>query len=948
MTIRAQEAFALSSQQRWIWRASSASELRGVLEIALPPHLDRAGVRAAFERVVDRHEILRTRFVSGVLPGIPGQIVDAPTARVWSRRADAPDVVEAWFEEGDEPRMIVTVSALAADATTLDLIARALHAELEGRHDRADVVQYADYAGWHQADVMQPAPPSVQEWRPWPPAAGRRFHPRRLPADVGIDPRLEDWAARNGTRAADALLGAWAAFLWRLDPIDAIPIAVLMPGRALPELAMAIGPYDTYGLVSAPVAKTFLELIQGTPEARVAYVSDGGSSAAAAFVAREAPPTIAPLRVVDRHAVAHEVCVELDCVRHTDGWRVGLVFDDRCCSETAARDLRRSFARWVTTLLDHDGAPLDELPFGWEPAWGELAAQIAAIGTAELVPEMLTAVAKSHASETAVADELRSMTYAELDGRASDVAARLVDAGAVPGASRVAVVTARNGDAVVGALAALKAGVAYVPIDPTWPADRRREVARLTGVELAVVDQDDPALDVPTLSIGNATARGRALTCALDPSWTAYVLMTSGSAGAPRVVAVTHQALASYVRALIARLGVSASDRYLHTAALPFSASIRQLILPLTIGGRVVMASREALLDPAMLIELADTSRVTVLDLVPSLWWRVVRMNRPIGGLRLALSASEPFAAGLVDAVRAVTPGAALMDMYGLTEAAGIVTTRVVSTDAPEARLGTTLDDAVVFVLDRSLRRVLPGGIGEVHVARPGLRPTYADGDARTTFKTIGVDGGALVLVATGDLARVDGGNEIRLLGRSDSQVKIRGHRVELSELERCLSSHRNVEQVAVVVVTSCGEPTLAAHVVLRPGEPSTIGELLAHVEARLPSHFRPARLVMHDRLPVGRHGKLDRAKLAGSPGAREAPRTVTESRMTKLWQRVLGRSDIGPDDDFFALGGDSLRAIDLLAAVGEEFGMRLRWQMLFETSTVAQLAARIDEGRGA
>ena len=503
-----------------------------------------------------------------------------------------------------------------------------------------------------------------------------------------------------------------------------------------------------------------------------------------------------------------------------------------------------------------------------------------------------------------------SLTYRELDGRANAVARDLVERGVGP-ESIVGVSVERSAELVVALLGVLKAGGACLPLDPAYPAERRAFMVTDSGAVL-VLDRIEP---------GTAER----LPCRAEPGDAAYVIYTSGSTGQPKGVVIEHHALCLY--AAVAA-DVTPGERRLFSAAIGFSASVRQLILPLLYGRTVVIASEDERVDVRRTLRLAREQRVTVWDTTPSVLEAALEVD-DLEGLDTILVTGEPLPAATAARVPA---GVELVNLYSQTETVGTVTSHVVEPGAT-VLAGHPLDQVRVHVLDADLQ---PADEGDVWIGGPRLARGYI-GDSERTAEAFrpAPDGGRMY--RTGDVGRLRADGALELLGRRDRRVNVAGIRVELGEVEAALLREPAVTRAAVV----WRDGRLKAVVV------ATVGarELQRRVARWLPRHMVPADLAVVDELPLLVSGKLDWEAVAALRGERSllaahvAPATPAEQRVAQLFEQVLGVPEVGAQDDFFALGGDSLLATRLLARLGRD--VPLRW--LFESPTPRELSPRLD-----
>ncbi|MEO7271016.1 MAG: amino acid adenylation domain-containing protein [Vicinamibacterales bacterium] len=558
----------------------------------------------------------------------------------------------------------------------------------------------------------------------------------------------------------------------------------------------------------------------------------------------------------------------------------------------------------------------------------------------------------------AVVSGTRSMTYRELDAAASRLAQSLRRRGIAPGAT-VALRVGRSLEMVVGFLGILKAGGIYVPIDPSYPADRMAHMVADAGAswQLEVVDD-----------AGIASESGERLASERGGDDPAYIIYTSGSTGRPKGVIVSHHSVVEYADTLGRELGIGLTDVYLHTASISFSSSIRQLVVPLAAGATMVIADEDERRDPLALLARIRASQVTVADLVPTVVRQMVDAVSalPSGDrgaalenrLRLLLTASEPLRFGLVQDWRThLGPTAAWINMYGQTETTGIVSLYPVpdsTTDRPRQAIvpiGRPRGNVAMPVLDRQMRPVPRGVVGDLYVGGEALALGYT-GEPRLTderFLTNPLGDGER-LYAAGDAVRLAWDGTIEFVGRTDQQLKIRGLRVEPAEIERVLLEYPDVREAMVLGSDDGAEGLRLVAYLATAGAPVSLAGLRAHARVTLPEHMVPAAWVVLDRLPRTANGKVDRSALPAPERAQVgeveylAPRPGMEEALAGIWRSVLRVEQVGAGDNFFSLGGHSLLAAQLRSRIRSTLGVDVPLAAIFEDQTLAALAARLDD----
>jgi nonribosomal peptide synthetase DhbF len=591
------------------------------------------------------------------------------------------------------------------------------------------------------------------------------------------------------------------------------------------------------------------------------------------------------------------------------------------------------------------------------------------------LPELFQRQAARTPAATAVAYGQESMSYAELNERANQLARYLVSLGAGP-ERLVAVAMDRSAELVVAVLAVLKSGAAYLPVDPGYPADRiefmlaeagpvavlttRQASQRLpAGARSMLLDDAAVAAELGRLPAADRTAADGAGPVHADNP--AYVIYTSGSTGRPKGVLVSHAGIVNYLARQQAEFGLIAADRFLHKASISFDASAWELFVPLTMGATVVVARPDGQRDPAYLAQLIRDQRVTVAAFVPSML-RVFLAEPGAAecvSLRQVRSGGEELSATIRDQLYDVLPSAQLHNGYGPTEVTVGLFSRECLPDDQAARIPIGRPDwnTRAYVLDDGLRPVPAGVRGELYVSGPQLARGYLGRPMLTAERFVACPFGAAGerMYRTGDLVRWtvpgagEAGGELVFLGRADGQVKVRGFRVELGEIEAVLAAQDGIGQAAVVVQEdSPGDRRLVAYVVPAAGRTLDAAALREAAARVLPGYMMPAAVVELDVLPLSATGKLDRRALPAAtfiadPGGRE-PASSSERILCELFAKVLEVDQVGPDDSFFDLGGHSLLAATLLARLRQQFGVRISLKTFLDNPSASGIAHHMQQ----
>ncbi|MFB8239133.1 amino acid adenylation domain-containing protein, partial [Kitasatospora purpeofusca] len=813
---------------------------------------------------------------------------------------------------------------------------------------------------------------------------------------------LADAARTAGVTRFEFLLAALHGLLHRYGG-EAVPVAVPFSTRdprqrgtiglyvnELPVYAPAgqdgDTPFARYAaavraearLVSAHRAVPFGSAVPGlTPRAGLAPVSFG-------YRRRTTADPVFPgsTALVDWTVFPHAArnTLHLQAVDGADGIDLSLQYDPAVLASAAARRIAGHLTTLLAAAVADPTTPLGDLPLldGAErhlvtAAWNDTARAYPADRTVlDLVREHAAAAPDALA---VVAGEER-LTYRELLLRADRLAGELTAAG-IGRDDLVGLHLARTADLPAALLAVHAVGAGYLPLDPGYPAERLAFVLADSGAALLLADRE-PAPEVaaaaPAVLRPGGTATGTTPGSGADAGRLAYVLYTSGSTGRPKGVEIGHRALVNLLTAFAARLGSGPEDVWLGLTSLSFDISALELLLPLTTGGRLVLAPDGLAVDGPGLRALVEREGVTHVQATPS-GWRVLLGAGPLPSGLTGLVGGEALPLPLARQLRAGTDR--LFNVYGPTETT-VWSTCAELPDAPEAvRIGRPIANTRALVLDRR-RRPLPIGVpGELHLGGDGLAEGYLGRPELTAERFVDDPFGAPGdrLYRTGDLVAWSPDGELEFLGRIDDQVKIRGHRIELGEVEAALLTHPAVAEAAAAVHREepaasggegpegdgdgdggDGEPFVAGYLVPAVGQAAPEpAELRSFLQRLLPGAAVPQRFLVLDRLPLTPNGKLDRRALPVPPVPVEAPDGTTAgpgaedevlAAVLGIWSEVLRLPGLGPEDDLFDLGGHSLTIIQITARIRDLLGVELDFDVFFATPTPLGIAAAVRELR--
>lgn len=619
---------------------------------------------------------------------------------------------------------------------------------------------------------------------------------------------------------------------------------------------------------------------------------------------------------------------------------------------------RRRLCRLIEGVLAEPEARLQDIDLLGEEerqrllvAWNDTAAPVAALG----LPAQIARQAALTPDAPAVIAGETVLSYRQLHQRSVAQARQFIADGVAPG-DIVAVALPRNEQLLIVLLAIMRSGATYLPIDPDGPAERTAllldDAAPIALIATRAIHDRLPMgggmqllpeqLDAPALASTQEPDLSR-------PGGVAYVLYTSGSTGRPKGVEVTHANLGNFLQGMARLLEPVPGHRYLAVTTVIFDIAGLELYLPLTAGACVVMAESRAAQQPSELARLIRRSAVTHVQATPSLWRILLAAPETRLDQVHALVGGEALGAEL--AARLKAAAARVTQFYGPTE------TTVWSTAYELEEIGSGIPpigrpilNTRLYVLDAARRPVVTGATGELYIGGAGVAKGYLHRpqltEERFPLDPFAADGSRMY--ATGDLVRWRDDGQLEFIGRADAQVKIRGHRIELGEVENLLTQHPGIAAAAVIAHGDThGSMALAAYVV--PRDPASLeqDQLRVFLSRRLPEAALPSSFTVLDALPLTPNGKLDRRALpAPDRVARAAfvePSTPVERKLAQLWQRLLGIDRVGLHDNFFELGGDSLTAAEMAVGFPAEFGVELPLGSLFEAPTVANLAAFVE-----
>jgi amino acid adenylation domain-containing protein len=1091
---------SFSQQRLWFLAqmqgASEAYHMPLAFELRGP--LDRDALTRALDRLVDRHEALRTRLIAAA--GEAFQRVDPPGkgfalrvddlagrpdaesrfAALQQEEATAPfDLARGPLFRGrlvvlaaDRHVLLVTAHHVMSDGWSTGVLTRELGelyaAFREGKDDPLPPlpVQYADYAAWQRqwlsegaaarqaaywSDALADAPAllDLPTDRPRPAEQDYRGGQLRLEFDAELTAALKALSRRNGSTLFMTLLAGWALVLSRSSGQTDVVIGTPTANRSRTELEGLIGFFVNtlalrMDLSGDPTVAELLKRVRGvtlsalthqdlpfeqvvelvnparslahTPLFQVMFAWQNTEGGELGLPGLDVAPLNPPYTAA-KFDLALSLAEDSDRIVGTLDY-AGALFDTETV-ERHCRQLRRVLTqmaaepqRRVASLELLSGQERVQLLDGWNDSAREV--------SAGCFPALFEEQVRRSPEAVAVEFGPLSSSYAELNARANRLARHLVKLGVGP-ERVVAVALPRSVQWLVAILAVMKAGGAYLPVDPDYPAERiaymlddARPVCVLTDpataptlpdtIEPLVLEETGagttraagtsgtdgtagaagpsrtigtPAFSRTSGTSGTRWSAGTAGTTAtadaadpahttdatdltdadrsapLQPGSPAYVIYTSGSTGRPKGVVVTHAGIAGLSAAQVERLGVTPDSRVLQFASPSFDAATWEVCMALLSGARLVMAPADELLPGEELAGVVRRHAVTHATLPPAAL-AVLPGDALPDGMTLVV-AGEACPPALVGHW---STGRRMINAYGPTETTVCATMSAPLSEAVTPPIGTPMVNTRVYVLDARLQPVPPGVRGELYVAGAGLARGYLGRPGLTAERFVADPYGppGTRMYRTGDLARWHADGQLEFVGRVDHQVKVRGFRVELGEIEAALLDQPGVLEAAVLAERDRdGETRLVAGVGRGEAAPRPASEYRAALARRLPGCMIPELFVELPRLPQTANGKLDREALlertrAGGPALvnTSTPRDHIELTLYQIWRRLLLQADIGIDDNFFDIGGTSISAIKLAHAVRESFGETLPIRDIMLHPTIEALGGRLRQGASA
>ncbi|MGF6726216.1 amino acid adenylation domain-containing protein [Paraburkholderia sp. GAS41] len=1036
------DTLTLSSSQERLWFLDQWHPGQALYNVPyalrFDGRVDGDALEAAFERVLHRHEVLRTRFP--VHAGGPVQEIRSASESIhWVVSSDELDEAKLQqrmaaeaktpfdLEHGpllralllradsDQPVLVVTLHHIVTDGLSMQILWRdlaELYAAARGSREAALPalpIQYADYAVWQRAWLAQAD--SLREYwvkqlagfggvldlptdRPRPPV--QSMHGASL--SHAIPPKLRDavhvLALNEGVTPFMALLAVFQALLQRYCGSDDIVVGIPVANRPHVDLEQLVGLFVNTlairtNLGGQPTVTQLLARVRDTTLGAFAHAELPFDHVVDA-VRPERSMSYMPLcqvmlSMLDTDSNCHQFdgtrcnIAELDIasakfdlsvsfVDSPDGLTLLATYSTDLFDADTIRRLLANFETLLQGFVNHPRQiPVPTLDLVSE---AERLLVLDAFNDTRtsyprdtLVHQLFEDQAARHPTAVALAYDSQSLDYGHLNRRANQLAHALIARGVRPN-DRVALCVDRSFDMVIGVLGILKAGGAYVPLDPSYPTQRLSymidDCAPVAVLTRSNVSTALPPVAVPLIALDRAHDAAHIAsfpdtnpapnTLGLTPSHLAYVIYTSGSTGMPKGVMGHHRGMCNLASAQAVQFGVSAESRILQFASLSFDVSISEYLMALCAGGSLRLAQKERLYPGEPLLSTIAAHAPTHISLPPS---ALAALPEHSFSDEVAIIVAGEICPAPLAAQWSATH--TMFNAYGPTETTVYATVHACRPDSTRSvPIGRPIANTQIYILDA---HGLPSPIsvtGEIYIAGTGVAYGYLNREELTRERFVtnhfAADPSAR-MYRTGDLGRWLPDGTVECLGRNDFQVKLRGFRIELGEIEDHLCAHEGVREAVVVArEDKRGNKRLVAYWVAGgAGQMPDIVKLRKHLARRLPDYMVPGALVQLKRMPLTGNGKIDRPALpepdddAYASGKYRAPRGELEEGFAKLWADLLQINRVGVEDNFFDLGGHSMLALQMRAALQKEYGIDISIVDLFGNATIRSLIAHVE-----
>lgn len=1003
--------------------------------VALSPKIELPVLSSQIDRVVERHEILRTNYAlqfghlwqrvressTGALQVVSlGPVSEArllEEAEAFGRAAfdlEAGPIFRTCVFERESGReetkcervLAFCVHHIAMDFGSLQLLLREISRGVNGQSDSMDVLQYREFVAAELADEgatstklerlrtqLTPLPPVLA--LPWRPeltvrASEERYKVVAWSAGAEQNDAVRSMSMKSGATTFGVCLALYASVLARVSGQSRFVVNLATTLRRADKTKDAIGNYANLTPVKLDVnveqeleqvVRSVFESIRSALELRgvpfpvlVDAIGLAGASARApispvAFSWHRDPPLTDQNAIGTVHPASRQLgppgALMLTVHEGLSGLDFKLTYDTEMLGEGFARSFAKAIACAFSGMAGTPQARVEELALV-EPKERDARERVLLCPRQELqfrnIFQKIADTAGVHPSATAVIAGKDRLSYAQLLRDSNSIGVALQGLGIRAG-DRVAVHLRRSVDLVAAILGTLAVGAVYVPIDRKYPVGRVQSLVKISGARCLLVDEP-PAFEVdencqllPVRQAleGDVTVFASSMEIPADAL--AYIIFTSGSTGTPKGVSIQHGALANFVSGFVERVGLEHRNRYLAISSISFDASIAEIFAPLVAGAQLVVAGDGEIRNPEALAQLIDVHHIDCMQATPTTWKSLLTAFPERKWSLSAHSMGEALPTVLAQELS--SRARSVWNLYGPTEATVYVSActyeRTGCTATPMVPVARPLPGCGLWVLDTSRRQAITGAIGELYLSGPQLAREYwmdPEGTSKAFLLIERPSGPPIRLYKTGDLARNLGDGRVEIIGRLDSQVKLRGYRIDLGEVESTLTAHSAVKDAVVMLDTDAeGGPALIAFVILSESVAQENLRMIldAHLRERVPAYMLPREYSAVPHFPSNANGKTDRKQLLATrepQSIQPSPEVVVGGSarvLLRLLGKILGRTISDPSTNIFDVGIDSLRAVELKMSARRELGIDVPMQLIFERPTIAELGAYCD-----
>lgn len=1025
------EGFRLSPQQHRLWSLQqSAVQLPALAQatIHINGSLQPQQLRAALLQVMQRHEILRTHFPC--LPGmqVPLQVIEAAQVdwlpdqdlRTLDSAAQATHLAASWQALCTQDGLVrsqllqlaeqkwvlhLALPVLSADGYTLRQLVRELRDAYANRFDivEDELPQYADLTEWqHELLTSDEVAEGRAYWqqRSFPNAASQRlpweivslestvFQPQRVVVPLAVDTvaQLKTFTDQYQTSLETGFLTLWSLLLWRHLGHNLL-LKITAHGRKYAELEAALGLLTRYlpaAIVLTP-EQSFTTALQ-TIDQQLQEVQQWQEYCDPCLLGTEQHSgfgfAFEPLPqwhlsddvefcLEQSQVYLEPLKLQLIVLHQEENYQAEFHYDANRFSSISIHLLAEQLKTLLNSVLQSPTAPISTLNLVSDRLrqqllieWNQTHCEFPLEST---IHQLFEQQVTHTPNQTAVVYEGQSLTYAELNAQANQLAHYLRSQGIQP-EQVVGLAVDRSLEFIIGLLATLKAGGAYLPLDPSLPSDRLAGMVQDAHVQIVLTQTSTldnwRAHSVQAIALDQAHSEWSHEPCDNPANITTaenlvYVIYTSGSTGKPKGVAVEHRNLVNYIYGVRSQLQLPTPANFALVSTIAADLGHTMIFPSLCFGGCLHLISAERATNPEAIADYFSQHPIDCLKIVPSHLGALLSVSQPervLPRYQLILG-GEAASSALIEQIWAIAPNCHILNHYGPTETTVGVLTHAVSRNSDLSSssipLGRPLANTQIYLLDAQQKLVPPGATGELYIGGAGVARGYFHQPQLTAERFIPLPAHLVSdtaigqhLYRTGDLARYCLDGTLEFLGRADDQVKIRGYRIELGEIVAVIQRHPAVqEQVVIVRDDERGAKQLVAYVVLQPQQTLTTEQLRQFLSDRLPDYMVPAAVVWLPTLPLTPNGKIDRQALPAPSRqsqrellSEHQPKTLLEGKLAAIWSELFGLETISRHDNFFELGGDSILSMQIIARASRE-DIHITPKQVFEYPTIAQLA---------